>query len=784
MDTTLPYPQAEEAVADQRLVERQNQIRSDEEAFRGLLTRLATSAIFATSSILVLLLLPFYPAPMAAFLAIVVGVLAFRWPALALTIMLLFAAPAYSYQLGVTIWALGIMAVIAIALPFGLAGLPGAALGSAVGAAAAALMLTPYFILAFPLLAGIPLLRLKGSTAAGGWGLFTFLAFYLPFLFIASPPASGSALPLFATVDYAQQPVLGNLDLASLKNAFQGQINNNLSAFPGSSAYFVQGFSGVALLLAMFVALLITPVALNPYKRIRENRILLRSIAPLVLLLLMELTFLLPIQLLQEPLGYHTGFEGWRDLTILTAIIAAAGITVFIAESWLTKRSFKVKLRSDLALMSLEMYDLLDNARRRLQQLASVCRNRDLGDERATITHCEEKVALTLESVSALGLTRLEVTHNEFCTMRSELTNLQTHLEQKLFTSLRESTRNYKTTVDEALALGIPTLREIIRTPPSPSEVQDYDSALAVQDTLNAAFQDLAQSLVSAGDMLASTIKEEIDPDFSLTTIDIAHGFLDQGRYEEAARTISEDLQIIDGRIEHSIVELAGRITRMAGDFKSTITSRLIPVFESIGDTDAAARSAATIEELDSIINSVQGSRTLADMISIVEQSRRLAALATEMVTQLSRKTERIEAENDKRCPPKYNWGRNNYASSEAQQLLQSIETVLPEATIGSRFSVIEKAVQAMEHQGRAIRQYSQASEFLINYPNIEYILQEKLSNNTGVAAPDLPVKPKYALEYLRMYAAKNGDEVTFDLKSASLKHNRAKETRQQESSK
>jgi hypothetical protein len=152
------------------------------------------------------------------------------------------------------------------------------------------------------------------------------------------------------------------------------------------------------------------------------------------------------------------------------------------------------------------------------------------------------------------------------------------------------------------------------------------------------------------------------------------------------------------------------------------------------------------------------------------------------MVTELSRKLERIEVENDRRCPPKYNWGRNNYASSEAQQLIQSIETMLPEATIGSRFSVIEKAVQAMEHQGRAIRQYSQASEFLINYPNIEYILQEKLTNSAGVAASDLPVKPKYALEYLRMYAAKT-DEVTFDLKSASLKHHRPKETSQQESS-
>ena len=66
-------------------------------------------------------------------------------------------------------------------------------------------------------------------------------------------------------------------------------------------------------------------------------------------------------------------------------------------------------------------------------------------------------------------------------------------------------------------------------------------------------FHELAHKLVSAGDMLASTIKDEIDPEFSLATIDIGHGFLGQRRYEEAARTILEDLQIIDSRIESPI---------------------------------------------------------------------------------------------------------------------------------------------------------------------------------------------------------------------------------------
>jgi hypothetical protein len=209
----------------------------------------------------------------------------------------------------------------------------------------------------------------------------------------------------------------------------------------------------------------------------------------------------------------------------------------------------------------------------------------------------------------------------------------------------------------------------------------------------------------------------------------------------------------------------------MANRFKEVVTHRLIPVVESIGDSNALAKYTATVAELDAIASSVQNSRTLADIISIVEQSRRLVNLATNTVRELSQQMNSIEADNDKRCPATYSWGRNSHAASEVQQLLTSIEHIPSEPTISARFDAIDKAIQAIEHQAKTIKQYSQVNEFLINYPNIEYILQEKLTINAGVGSSDLPVKPKYADEYLKLYAAKHSKDVTFDPKSGLLKH-------------
>jgi hypothetical protein len=447
------------------------------------------------------------------------------------------------------------------------------------------------------------------------------------------------------------------------------------------------------------------------------------------------------------------------------------GFIAFIAETWLSRRNLKVEFRNELAILSLELYDLLDSIKLRLHQIASACRNCDLSTEKATITQYEEKVALTLESVGALGLSQLEHSYNEFCTMQTQIPNDQQQLENKLYTHLEESKLAYHSVVEQAKSLGISSIEEIIQTlQPSPSQ-NDFEYSLWEQQKVNDAFHELASILVSTGDTVAQTINDEIDPEFSLTTIDISHGFLDQGRFADAARTISEDLQIIDGRIENSIIELAKRVISLTNDFKHVMTARLIPVLESIGDKESTSEYVATVAELDAIARAVHNSRTLADIISIVEQSRKLDELATMSVKELDQRIKHAEEDNDRRCPTKYNWGKISHTTSEIKQLLSSIKHTSSEPSISSRFNLIEKAIQAMEQQVKTIKQYSLINEFLINYPNIEYIVQEKLKSEPAVNISDLPVKYKYAHEYLKMYAVMNHKAVTFDAKTGVLKN-------------
>jgi len=768
MDTALPSEHIEDDSYDSAL-RWQYRFKTGEAYFRSLLSNITCSIIFLVASLLVLLLMPFYPTTMAVFLAIIFGIVAFKWPEISLGLLLAFAAPAYAYQLGGIAWSISILAVLAFALPVCLNKMPGAAIGCAAGLAAGVLMFTPAFYLSLPVLASVSFLRLRGSTFSGIWGVFMFLVIYLPFLFINEIPEGGGAVPLFTDVFNSQRNALDLFDLNSIKTAFNSQINGNAAGFPSISAYFFEGWSGIVLIVTIVLTFLVTPGILNLSKRIDESRLVLRNLIPLFSLLIIEFVFLTPLLLLRGPLGYETGFDNTFNIIILTAVMLAMGGTAYSLENWLYRRDLKVDVGGNLTLLLLELYDYLETSRRRLQQMGSVCRNRGLEDEKAILAQWEEKVTLTLESIRALDLSKLEVSWTEFSTIRSQIAVLEDQIEGKLHDHIDNSKRTYCETVNGAIALGMPLTETAINAMTLTLDQNDYRSAIDQQQRLNQAFKELAVSLVSTGEMLADTVKDEIDPEFSLTTIDIGRGFLEQGRYEAAAQTILEDLQIIDGRIESPIHDLAAKVNSLATSFRSVTISHLIPVFELLGDTESLDKCYQTLEKLDLVAQSIHDSGTLADLISIVDQSRKLAQTASNTVSELRNKIAKVEADNDRRCPSKYKWGRNTHLAGETQQLLNAIEASASGLTISSRISIIEKAVQAIEQQAKIIRDYSLANEFLINFPIIETIINTELEKNGQVDSSNIPVVPKYGTEYLKMYSAKYADDVMYESKSGRV---------------
>ena len=80
---------------------------------------------------------------------------------------------------------------------------------------------------------------------------------------------------------------------------------------------------------------------------------------------------------------------------------------------------------------------------------------------------------------------------------------------------------------------------------------------------------------------------------------------------ESTQALIVQRMEAFDEAARHG-ADLAGRM------YREVLTSRLLPVLESIGDSGSVAACTATIRDLDTIADGVRDSRTLADIIGIV----------------------------------------------------------------------------------------------------------------------------------------------------------------------
>lgn len=740
-------------------------------ALRRPLSQAGTSVIFLAASLILYCLLPYYPIAMALLLALVPAALGYRWPAAALSLMLLFAAPAYSYQLGGEPWAAYAAVGTAAVSPLCVRWLPGALIGCLAGVVAGTLMLTPYFYLSLPLLAGVTLVRPRGAAIGGLVAVSVFLALYMPFLFLQQAPASpGETVPLFAQVDYAQQPRLDHIGPDALRAALRGQTDSGVAATTGFSPYFVEGWSGFALVIAMLGAFVAIPSALGLSRLTRGSSVALRGLTPLLSPLTAGLVFLVPLLLLRGPLGYHTGFDEWESIVALAGVVLVLGGVALAAEICLHRRSWRSGLTGSLSVLLLELREPLNVTRERLQQVASVCHKVDLEDEKSSLSQCEEQVALATESLGVMRPRAMHMRRNELLSIRSRLLNLQLGIESKLFRHLDDCGNDFKHAVDGARELGVMDSPQAARMVSFAHNDHDFDSALAAQRRLNGVFEELAGRLVKAGDMVAAIVKAEFDPELSLPTIDISHGFLDRGQFDEAARIILEDLRIADGRTENHIAGLADRTIGTADRLREIIDTRLVAMSELIGDSQSIARCYGAVGELEAAISSVRGSRTLADLVGIVLESHRIADVAMSVVRELANEINNIKADNDRRCPARYGREASGDALRDVQELLASIESALSAESIGARLTAVEQSLHTIEEQAEAVKQHSLTNEFLMNFPIMEHIIDERLRFSQAVESAQLPADAKHALEYLLMYAAKNYSDITVDPRTGTFK--------------
>ncbi len=754
-----------EAVENEKNIE--TEINS--ELAQGLIWKLMTPLVFLIASLIIYSALQCYPVTVAFLLSFMLAILAYRWPDIALVLTLGFTAVAFSYQIDASLTVLGITLSIALTLPFIIRNFSGAIQCCLVGVTAGVLMLTPYYLFSLPLIAGVALFRDKAEAVSRGVAVVMFVVLYFPLLFLQQAATQISALPLFMRIEYLQQPRLEQLSFESVKTALQSHPASTAGETLSFSEYFVQEWCGIALVLILLLAIVATPALFKRLARRAESTEVFNKIRPLLLVLSIEVVFLVSLLIFKSTLGYITGFDGLGDIASLTGICLLVGCIGSGIEIWMYRRGCKSDLESELSAILVEIGDLMDSNRAFVKQVSEICQSIDLRDEKLALSEYEEKISLSKENMERPRFRQLNVARNELFYIRLKLQSMQQRIESKLSDYLNRSRNDLEDAVEGSRDLGLIIPRESIDHLLLSKE-QGYETTIAAQGQINDTIKELAHQLVAAGDVVATAIKTEFDHQFSLPTVDISHGFLEQGRFEEAVRTILEDLRVNDGRLEGSIVELGNQVAAVAGRFQEILDRKILSMAELIGESESLSKCYNIAHEFKAIAESIKDSGTLADLISIDLASQKIAEQSMIIVVELKNEINDIKEDNDNRCPARYSWESSNPAARKVQEFLDTTDFASSELTISDRLKIAEQAINIIEKQTEIVEKYSRTNEFFMNYPVMEHIIEEKLKTNKGIDSTELPTDPGYGLEYLMMYTAQNFNEITLDPRTGAFK--------------
>ena len=130
-----------------------------------------------------------------------------------------------------------------------------------------------------------------------------------------------------------------------------------------------------------------------------------------------------------------------------------------------------------------------------------------------------------------------------------------------------------------------------------------------------------------------------------------------------------------------------------------------------------------------------------------------------------------FEKRNDTRVPLDFQWGKDTQLISEIESSLRRLVDQT-QTDLSDRLSNIEYGIKIIENEATTLKKYLIMNEFILNYVNIEPLISSLINIEGKVIPRQLPVRSKYAVQYLQLFAYGKSN-VTFDTSKNTLLKNK-----------
>ena len=396
-----------------------------EQQYRNNLKKILFSTAIFLFTIIILYTVQLYPIPIVFLISILSAFIGFKSIPSGFLLSFILFIPAYLYQTSIPFWWLLLSFFIVGVFIAKSLNDPNNILTLIFGLTAGSLFLTPYYFVSIPLMLFYTLIQKTDNLSHNVGLLFSFLILFIPFnalgfaekLSISANTRpqviysliSESTLPIFSQIIYESNPRASSFNEFNLAESLSGLFSLQNNIF--NSYLFVLIDNLVLLFIPILLVISFSFITiLDKIWPWMEERGVELSILPnfsyVITLILGTLFFIIPLQTMQIPFDYSTGFNSTDSFK---SIIAAGtiGVVVSLSSINLSRRTEGAELTESVKEQCNSYLQTLDNSDLQLEEIQEICPGIDINPEITSLSEFKEELSITLDGLYTLSYSGL-----------------------------------------------------------------------------------------------------------------------------------------------------------------------------------------------------------------------------------------------------------------------------------------------------------------------------------------------------------------------------------------
>ena len=473
---------------------------------------------------------------------------------------------------------------------------------------------------------------------------------------------------------------------------------------------------------------------------------------------------------MQIPFDYSTGFNSTDSFK---SIIAAGtiGVVVSLSSINLSRRTEGAELTESVKEQCNSYLQTLDNSDLQLEEIQEICPGIDINPEITSLSEFKEELSITLDGLYTLSYSGLREKSENIRILSSSQIDDKDSLHLKVLNFHNDQLDKCKDMLSKLEGLGIGNLPTINSDHLSYNDDLTFSDVLNNQRELNDYLLEVSQNTIRVAESLVLVVQKEFDHTLEFTSISISENFISQGKGEQALDTLLVTIASLHKRYHQVMQKTITSLKRLIERSLKMHEYNVIPLNESLGQTPADVETIDVAKQIQinyDELSNFNGILYLPDVMSILQF---LETGTHTVISELLRLLREFEKRNDTRVPLDFQWGKDTQLISEIESSLRRLDDK-SEAELSDRLSNIEYGIKIIENEATTLKKYLIMNEFILNYVNIEPLISSLISIEGKVIPRQLPVKSRYAVQYLQLFAYGKA-KVTFDSSKNTLLKNK-----------